>query len=51
MEFDKIIEIINNVVATCRDCRICDLCPYWDENNKECKVQITANVENTPDMW
>ena len=50
-EFENAIKIINEVVETCRSWSFCDCCPYWDKNKGECKVQMTAKVENTPDMW
>lgn len=50
-EFENAIKIINEVVETCRSWSSCYGCPYWDKDKGECKVQMTANVENTPDMW
>ena len=50
-EFENVIKIINEIVETCRQWSFCDCCPYWDKDKGECKVQMTAKVENTPDMW
>jgi hypothetical protein len=50
-EFENAIKIINEVVETCRSWSQCYACPYWDKDKGECKVHMTANVENTPDMW
>lgn len=51
MEFEKAIEIINEIVETCNSCSCCHNCPYWDKSQGECKVQMTAKVEYTPDRW
>lgn len=51
MEFENMIKIINEIVETCRSWSFCHLCPYWDKDKGECKVQMTAKVEHTPDRW
>lgn len=51
MELEKAIEVINEIVETCRSWSFCDCCPYWNKDKGECKVQMTAKVENTPDQW
>jgi hypothetical protein len=51
MKFENIIRIINDVVETCRSNQFCDICPYWDKEKGECKIQMSAKVENTPDKW
>ena len=51
MDFENAIKIINEIVETCRSCSFCHSCPYWDKDKGECKVQMTANVGNTPEMW
>ena len=50
-EIKDIINVINEVVETCRSNSFCDICPYWNKKKGECQIQMKAKVENTPDMW
>lgn len=51
MELKEIIKAINTTVETCRSCSSCRACEYWDKKKCECKIQMGAKVENTPDKW
>ena len=52
LELKEIVKVVNEVIETCRGNSRCNLCcPYWDEEKKECKIQMQTNVGYTPDMW
>ena len=51
MELENAVKVINESVETCRSWSFCHGCPYWNKDKGECKVQMTANVGNTPDQW
>ena len=50
-KFEEIVEVINEVVTTCRENSYCHSCPYWNVEKGECRIQMETKADDTPYVW
>ena len=50
-ELENLIKAVNEIIETCRNCGFCVLCPYWNRDTGECRVQMESKSENPPYKW